>query len=133
MKMLFFLQGNPTIFLESTIHSDEWITVASATYLLNELVSSNRTEMRYLAENYDWIIVPVTNVDGYEYTHTTVSCKIILPYFLLRFSNVSIYYPKYDVGKKEEHLNLIDNFCYYRIVCGANHGSRIPHVRLALE
>lgn len=69
----FFVQGNPAIFIESTIHSDEWITVTAATYFLNELLTSNRSEIRYLADNFDWIIVPIVNPDGYEYTHTTVS------------------------------------------------------------
>lgn len=65
--------GNPTIFIESNIHAREWITAATVTYLLNELLTSNKTEIRYLANNYDFVIVPVMNVDGYVYTHTTVS------------------------------------------------------------
>lgn len=71
---MIFSQGNPTIFIESTIHPPEWITVSVGTYFLNELITSNRTDIRHLADNYDWVIVPVFNVDGYEYTHTTVSC-----------------------------------------------------------
>lgn len=68
-------QGNPIIFIESTIHAREWITAATATYLLNELLTSNQTNIRYLANNYDFVIVPVMNVDGYVYTHTTVSLR----------------------------------------------------------
>lgn len=71
--MHFFSQGNPTIFIESTVHAREWISAATATFFLNELVTSNNSDIRYLAENYDWVIVPVVNVDGYQYTHTTVS------------------------------------------------------------
>lgn len=67
------MQNNPTIFIESTIHANEWITVTTATYFLNELITSNRTEIRYLADNFDWVIVPIVNPDGYEYTHTSVS------------------------------------------------------------
>jgi len=62
--------GNPTIFIESTIHAREWITVATATYVLNELLTSNDTDIVNLAQNFDWVIVPVLNVDGYAYTHT---------------------------------------------------------------
>lgn len=69
------MKGNPTIFIESTIHAREWITAATTTYFLNALVTSNDTEIRKLANNYDWVIVPVTNTDGYEYTHTRVSEK----------------------------------------------------------
>ncbi|KAH8377483.1 hypothetical protein KR093_005694 [Drosophila rubida] len=57
------------IFIESNIHAREWITSASATWFINELLSSQQTEVRQLAENYDWYIVPVFNVDGFEYSH----------------------------------------------------------------
>ncbi|XP_034099839.1 zinc carboxypeptidase-like [Drosophila albomicans] len=58
------------IFIESNIHAREWITSASATYFINELLTSQDTEVRNLAESYDWYIVPVFNVDGFEYSHT---------------------------------------------------------------
>ncbi|XP_055308561.1 uncharacterized protein LOC129572592 [Sitodiplosis mosellana] len=63
-------KGNPTIFIESTIHAREWVTVATATYILNELLTSDDAEIRKLADSYDWVFVPVTNVDGYQYTHS---------------------------------------------------------------
>ena len=73
--MIFFfrIQNNSTIFIESTIHASEWITVATATYILNEFLTSNDPEVQALAESYDWIFVPIVNVDGYSYTHSTVS------------------------------------------------------------
>ncbi|XP_075152272.1 zinc carboxypeptidase-like [Haematobia irritans] len=61
--------GNPGIFIESNIHAREWITSATATWLINELLTSEDEEVRQLAENYDWYIVPVLNVDGFVYTH----------------------------------------------------------------
>lgn len=66
------MQGNPTIFIESTIHAREWVTVATATYFLNELLTSSDPSIVDLAQNYDWVFVPVLNVDGYSYTHTRV-------------------------------------------------------------
>ncbi|XP_031623242.1 zinc carboxypeptidase-like [Contarinia nasturtii] len=63
-------KGNPTIFIESTIHAREWVTQATATYFLNELLTSSDAEIRQLADNYDWVFVPVVNVDGYAYTHS---------------------------------------------------------------
>lgn len=68
-----FLQGNPVIFIESNIHAREWITSATATWLLNELLTSTDAVTQVLSNQYDWIIVPIVNVDGYVYTHTTVS------------------------------------------------------------
>lgn len=72
MKCHFFSQKNPIIFIESTIHAREWITAATATYLLNELLTSNDPGIREMSNNYDWVFVPVVNVDGYVYSHTKV-------------------------------------------------------------
>lgn len=65
--------GNPTIFIESNIHAREWITSATATWFLNELLTSTAAEVRDLAINIDWVIVPVLNVDGFDYSHRVVS------------------------------------------------------------
>ncbi|XP_017853984.2 zinc carboxypeptidase [Drosophila busckii] len=61
--------NKPGIFIESNIHAREWITSATATWFINELLSSKQTAVRSLADNYDWYIVPVFNVDGFEYSH----------------------------------------------------------------
>lgn len=65
--------GNPGIFIESNIHAREWITSATATWLINQLLTSADADVRSLAENYDWYIVPVLNVDGFVYSHERVS------------------------------------------------------------
>lgn len=65
--------GNPGIFVESNIHAREWITSATATYLINELLTSTNTSIRRIAEDYDWYILPVFNVDGFVYSHDVVS------------------------------------------------------------
>ena len=70
------MQGNPAIFIESHIHAREWITSATATWFINELLTSSDPEVRQLANNYDWYILPILNVDGFVYSHETVSVKI---------------------------------------------------------
>uniref|UniRef100_A0A182PLQ5 Zinc carboxypeptidase A 1 n=1 Tax=Anopheles epiroticus TaxID=199890 RepID=A0A182PLQ5_9DIPT len=66
-----YKEGNPGIFIESNIHAREWITSATVTWLINEFLTSTAPEVRELAENYDWYIVPVANPDGLNYTKTT--------------------------------------------------------------
>lgn len=61
--------GNPGIFVESGIHAREWISPAFATYLINELLTSNVDAIREISESYDWYIVPSINPDGYAYSH----------------------------------------------------------------
>uniref|UniRef100_A0A182QAV5 Zinc carboxypeptidase A 1 n=1 Tax=Anopheles farauti TaxID=69004 RepID=A0A182QAV5_9DIPT len=63
--------GNKGVFMEGLIHAREWVSGATVTWVLNELLTSTDPKVRSIAENYDWYFFPVTNPDGYEYTHTT--------------------------------------------------------------
>ena len=58
------------IVFEATIHSREWISTATTTWMLNELLTSQDPEVQMLARTYEWIVLPVTNPDGYHYTWT---------------------------------------------------------------
>lgn len=61
----------PGIFIEAGIHAREWISSATATYIINQLLNSNVASIKQIAENYNWYIFPHANPDGYVYTHTT--------------------------------------------------------------
>ena len=71
-----YRRNNPAIFIESGIHANEWIAPATATYLINELLTSKNSSVRMLAESYDWYIFPSFNPDGYAYTRSSVSKTI---------------------------------------------------------
>ncbi|XP_076053225.1 uncharacterized protein LOC143032397 [Oratosquilla oratoria] len=58
---------NNIIVIEAGSHAREWITPAVATYLIGRLA---RESLRFL-RRATWIIVPVVNPDGYEYSHTS--------------------------------------------------------------
>lgn len=60
-----------SIFVEATIHSNEWIGTTTSTFILNELLSSADPEVQELAERYEWYFLPVFNVDGYAFTWST--------------------------------------------------------------
>ncbi|XP_016927025.3 zinc carboxypeptidase [Drosophila suzukii] len=64
-----YKSNNPGVFIESNIHAREWITSATATWLINEFLTSTDELVRDLAQNHDWYIVPVLNVDGFAYSH----------------------------------------------------------------
>ncbi|XP_055547222.1 zinc carboxypeptidase-like [Wyeomyia smithii] len=62
--------GNPGIFIEAHIHAREWISSATATWLLNELLTSTNSAVVDLAQNYDWYFIMVSNPDGLEFTRS---------------------------------------------------------------
>ncbi|XP_004536162.1 zinc carboxypeptidase [Ceratitis capitata] len=57
-----------TIFIESGIHAREWIAPATANYIINMLLTTNEPEIVKYANEYNWIVFPVMNPDGYTYT-----------------------------------------------------------------
>lgn len=59
---------NKAIFIESGIHAREWIAPATATYIINQLLTSNDPRIKNLADNYNWLIFPSVNPDGYKYS-----------------------------------------------------------------
>lgn len=59
----------PAIFIEGGIHAREWISPATVTYVIRDLVTDPRHS--HLLDQFDFFILPVVNPDGYEYSHTT--------------------------------------------------------------
>lgn len=63
-------QPRKAILITAGIHAREWISTSTATYIANHLMTEygkSKTVTRML-EQYDWIIVPSLNPDGYVYT-----------------------------------------------------------------
>ncbi|KAF5296418.1 hypothetical protein FQR65_LT01405 [Abscondita terminalis] len=61
--------GNKAVWIDGGIHAREWISPATVTYIINELVENWEKEPKAV-HNIDWHILPVANPDGYEYAHT---------------------------------------------------------------
>ncbi|XP_049878173.1 zinc carboxypeptidase-like [Pectinophora gossypiella] len=62
--------GRKIIFVEAGMHSREWITMSTACYIINELLTSTDNDTMAAARDFDWYIIPVANPDGYVWTHT---------------------------------------------------------------
>nr|UPI76690.1 M14 metal carboxypeptidase 13 [Antheraea yamamai] len=58
----------PVVMLQSLLHAREWVTLPATLYAIQKLVI-DVTEQDLL-QNIDWIILPIANPDGYEFTHT---------------------------------------------------------------
>jgi hypothetical protein len=61
--------GKSAIWLDGNIHAREWISPATVTYILNELVTKSE-EHADLLSKYDFYILPNVNPDGYLWTHS---------------------------------------------------------------
>ncbi|XP_034178423.2 carboxypeptidase B-like isoform X1 [Osmia lignaria lignaria] len=59
----------PAIWIDAGMHAREWISTAVATYIMSQLVEKNSSYSKLL-DSSDWMILPVANPDGYEFTHT---------------------------------------------------------------
>nr|XP_032523150.1 carboxypeptidase B-like [Danaus plexippus plexippus] len=58
----------PIVIIEAGVNPREWITIPTALNIANKLIEGNQTK---LAQNLEWIILPVLNPDGYEFTHNS--------------------------------------------------------------
>lgn len=56
------------VFVEAGIHAREWISPATGTFILNQLIHSEDPAVVELSHAFDWYFVPVINPDGYAYT-----------------------------------------------------------------
>jgi len=55
----------PTFVLECGFHAREWIAPTTCCWIIAQLL----THPELLARS-EWVVIPVLNVDGYDYTHT---------------------------------------------------------------
>ncbi|XP_035910107.1 carboxypeptidase B-like [Anopheles stephensi] len=60
--------SQPVVFVDAGIHAREWAAPATAMYLISELVE-NGAQHKDLLAGLTWVIVPIVNPDGYEYSH----------------------------------------------------------------
>ncbi|EDW17767.1 carboxypeptidase B [Drosophila mojavensis] len=74
------------IFMDGGFHAREWISPAAVLYVIEQLVEKF-DENAELLKDYDWIVLPVANPDGYEYTQTGTLARLFRktrqPYKLL--------------------------------------------------
>nr|XP_040232092.2 carboxypeptidase B-like [Anopheles coluzzii] len=62
-------QQSKKIFVVANLNAREWAAMTSAIYIIHELVRNSNGYPD--AANYQWIVIPIANPDGYDYTTTT--------------------------------------------------------------
>lgn len=63
------------VLIDACIHAREWITVTSALYVVDHVITSPK-----LLYFFDFYVIPCLNPDGYEFSHTKVSSGILAAY-----------------------------------------------------
>ncbi|XP_012520202.1 PREDICTED: carboxypeptidase A2 [Propithecus coquereli] len=74
MNVLKFSTGGdkPAIWLDAGIHAREWVTQATALWTANKIASDygNDPSITSILDTLDIFLLPVTNPDGYVFSHT---------------------------------------------------------------
>ncbi|KAJ8711537.1 hypothetical protein PYW07_008779 [Mythimna separata] len=62
--------SKPIYFMNAMLQAREWVTTPVTLYSAHRLVENLRDEDRDLLNDVDWIILPLANPDGYEFSHS---------------------------------------------------------------
>jgi len=69
VKLALSATAKRTVYIHCTIHAREWITTTTCLWIIDALLTKDSDGLR-LIEKFDWIIVPIFNIDGYDYSQT---------------------------------------------------------------
>ena len=61
------------VWIEGTMHAREWLSTATVVYIIDKLLTQYNSDatVKRMLDDYDWYIIPISNPDGYVYTHET--------------------------------------------------------------
>lgn len=68
-------QNKKVVFLDGGMSARDWISISTALYVIDQLVESFE-ENKDLLKNYDWVVMPLTNPDGYEFSRSNPSTHL---------------------------------------------------------
>jgi len=59
----------PVVVIHCGIHAREWVTVSTCCWIIDQILNQDQ-DGASLLNDFELVIIPVLNVDGYSYTHT---------------------------------------------------------------
>lgn len=73
-----------TILIDAGIHAREWITVSVALFIVHQLIEQDEISAKSF-RRFEWIILPLLNPDGYQYSREHVRINQRLSHALRTF------------------------------------------------
>lgn len=92
--------GRFCVLIDAGIHAREWITISVALYVVHQLVERDAINSRVL-RNFDWIVLPLLNPDGYEYSREHVMLYIAYRSVLFQPRVKLLHFPEQNVAQDE--------------------------------
>ena len=68
-------QGLINISISIQYQFREWLSPATVTWMLRELVENDK-DHEYLTNKFDWYFLPIHNPDGYEFSRQSVRARL---------------------------------------------------------
>lgn len=91
----------PIILIDGGIHAREWCTISAALHVASQLTENFDTN-KHLLDAFDFVIVPIVNCDGYEYSYYHVCIKSFFFTFYSKreriFKNGSVFFIEKNVA-----------------------------------
>lgn len=69
------VKNKKVVFLDGGMVGSAWITISTALYVIHQLVE-NYENNKHLLQNLDWVIMPLVNPDGYEFSRSDSSNRL---------------------------------------------------------
>ncbi|XP_073228483.1 carboxypeptidase B-like [Porites lutea] len=63
--------NKPVFFIQCGIHAREWISPATCMYIIDQMIQKSSSDASVMLNKMSFVILPVFNPDGYEYTWTS--------------------------------------------------------------
>jgi carboxypeptidase A2 len=66
--------GKPVFYSQATVHAREWLATPTLLFVVEQLMEAYEAgdaSVAPLVDAFDFVIVPLVNKDGYEFTHTS--------------------------------------------------------------
>lgn len=108
------IHRKPVILIDAGMHAREWCTISTALHCVSEL-TENFDKNHSLLDAFEFVIVPVVNVDGYEYSRTIVRSTFCSCSIIKIFSNFILFWKFIFLFAEKKLAKITSSDCSFQI------------------